>query len=45
MGPANKGMKLTRPELLGGSWPIRSGIIESGVAALAQCSADAVKET
>jgi len=40
MGPHNKGMKLSKPGDLGGSWPQRSGIIESGFAAYAQCSTD-----
>jgi hypothetical protein len=35
--PQNKGMKLSKPEYLGGLWPARSGIIESGFAAYAQC--------
>jgi hypothetical protein len=39
-GPHNKGMKLSKPEYLGGSQPVRPGIIESGFAAYAQCSAD-----
>jgi hypothetical protein len=38
--PPNEGMKLSKPEYLGGSRPIRSGIIESGFAAYAQCWAD-----
>jgi hypothetical protein len=33
-------MKLSKPGYLVGSWAIRRGIIESGVAAYAQCSAD-----
>jgi hypothetical protein len=33
----NKGIKLSKPEYLGGSWPINLGIIESGFAAYAQC--------
>jgi hypothetical protein len=33
-------MKLTKPEYLGGDWPIRSGIVESGFAAYAQCWTD-----
>jgi hypothetical protein len=37
---SNKGMKLSKPEYLGGDWPIRRGIIEAGFAAYAQCSAD-----
>jgi hypothetical protein len=40
-GPSNKGMKLSKPDYLVGRWPIRIGIIESGFAAYAQCSADA----
>ena len=36
----NKGMKLSKPGDSGGSWSLRSGIIESGFAAYAQCSAD-----
>ena len=36
--PPNKGMKLTKPENLVGSWLISPGIIESGFAAYAQCS-------
>ena len=39
-GRSNKGMKLSKPEDRGGSWPLRSGIIESGFAAYAQCSTD-----
>jgi hypothetical protein len=38
--PPNKGMKLSKPESLGGASPVRSTIIESGFAAYAQCSAD-----
>jgi hypothetical protein len=38
--PHNKGMKLSKPEYLGGSWPRRSGIIESDFAAYAPCWAD-----
>jgi hypothetical protein len=34
---ANKRMKLSKPGDLGGSWPGRSGIIESGFAAYAPC--------
>jgi hypothetical protein len=37
--PSNKGMKLSKPGFLGGSRPIRPGIIESGFAAYAQCYA------
>jgi hypothetical protein len=36
----NKGMKLSKPGDLGGSWPRRSGIIEPGFAAHAQCWVD-----
>jgi hypothetical protein len=36
--PSNKRMKLSKPGDLGGSWLAWSGIIESGVAAYAQCS-------
>jgi hypothetical protein len=39
-GPPNKGMKLSKPEYLVGGWPTGLGIIESGFAAYAQCSAD-----
>ena len=39
-GPPNQGMKLSKPEYLGGREPFRSGIIEAGFAAYAQCSAD-----
>jgi hypothetical protein len=38
--PSNKGMKLSKPEYLVGSSPVRTGIIESGFAAYAQCCAD-----
>jgi hypothetical protein len=38
--PPNKRMKLSKPGDLGGSSPIRSGFIESGFAAYAQCSTD-----
>ena len=38
--PQNKGMKLSKPEYLGGRWPIRSCIIEAGFAAYAPCSTD-----
>ena len=40
----NKGMKLSKPGDSGGSWSLRSGIIESGFAAYAQCSTDASQE-
>jgi hypothetical protein len=33
----NKGMKLSTPEYLGGSWQDRPFVIESGFAAYAQC--------
>jgi hypothetical protein len=33
-------MKLTKPEYLGGSWHLRSRVIESGFAAYAQCYPD-----
>ena len=33
-------MKLSKPEPLGGSWPLRTLVVESGFAAYAQCSAD-----
>jgi hypothetical protein len=33
-------MELSKPDYLGGGWPINVGIIESGFAAHAQCSAD-----
>jgi hypothetical protein len=36
----NKGIELSKPEYLGGSWPIMLSIVESGFAAHAQCSAD-----
>jgi hypothetical protein len=36
----NKGIEQSKPEYLGGSWPIRLGVVESGFAAHAQCSAD-----
>jgi len=35
-------MKLSKPGDLGGSWPSRFGIIESGFAAYAQCCADGI---
>ena len=38
--PHNKGMKLAKPETLGGCWHDSLGIIESGFAAYAQCCAD-----
>jgi len=38
--PPNKGMKLSKPQSLGGRWPLRLGVIESGFAAYAQCWAD-----
>ena len=38
--PQNKGMKLSKPEYLGGSRPLRSGVIQAGFAAYAQCSTD-----
>ena len=38
--PSNKRMKLSKPEYLGGDWRVWSGIIESGFAAYAPCSAD-----
>jgi hypothetical protein len=38
--PQNKGMKLSKPEYLGGSRPLRSGVIQAGFAAYAPCSAD-----
>jgi hypothetical protein len=38
--PSNKGMKLSKPEHLGGDWPIRPGMIESGFAAYTPCSTD-----
>jgi len=41
----NKGMKLSKPGDLGGSWPLRSGIIESGFAAYAQCWATSTERT
>jgi len=34
---SNKGMKLSKPEYLGGGRRVRPGIIESGFAAYAQC--------
>ena len=37
--PQNKGMKLSKPEYLGGSRPLRSGVIQAGFAAYAQCYA------
>jgi len=40
MALPNKGMKLTKPGDLGGSCSTRSGVVESGFAAYAQCSAD-----
>jgi hypothetical protein len=39
----NKGMKLSTPEYLGGSWQDRPFVIESGFAAYAQCSADTLE--
>jgi hypothetical protein len=36
----NKGIELSKPEYLGGSWPIMLSIVESGFAAYAQCSTD-----
>jgi hypothetical protein len=38
--PPNKGMELSKPEYLGGDWPIRPAVIESGFAAHAQCYPD-----
>jgi hypothetical protein len=38
---SNKGMKLSKPESLGGGWPGRPFVIWSGFAAYAPCSADA----
>jgi hypothetical protein len=35
----NKGIELSKPEYLGGSWPFMLGVAESGFAAHAQCSA------
>jgi hypothetical protein len=37
---ANKGMKLSKPEYRGGSWPLRLSVIQSGFAAYAQCYPD-----
>jgi hypothetical protein len=38
--PQNKGMKLSKPEYLGGNRPLRSGVIQAGFAAYAPCWAD-----
>jgi hypothetical protein len=38
--PHNKGMKLSKPEYLGGGGRGRAGIIESGFAAYAPCWTD-----
>jgi hypothetical protein len=38
--PSNKGMKLTTPDGRRGSRHVRRVVIESGVAAYAQCSTD-----
>jgi hypothetical protein len=35
----NKGMKLTKPDDLGGSWPRQVGVVEPRFAAYDQCSA------
>jgi hypothetical protein len=43
--PPNKGMKLSKPGDVGGSWPRQAGVVESGFAAYAQCSADAAPTT
>jgi hypothetical protein len=43
--PPNKGMELSKPQYLVGGWPTRLGIIESGFAAHAQCSADSNEST
>jgi hypothetical protein len=37
--PPNKGMELSKPEYLAGSWPLSPNVTESGFAAHAQCSA------
>jgi hypothetical protein len=42
--PHNKGMKLSKPGYLGGSWPVSLGIVEAGFAAYAQCWADHSRE-
>ena len=44
-GPPNEGMKLTKPEYLGGRRYGRPGVIESGFAAYAQCSTDLSEKT
>jgi hypothetical protein len=36
----NKGIELSKPEYLGGSWPFMLSVAESGFAAYAPCSAD-----
>jgi hypothetical protein len=36
----NKGIELSKPEYLGGSWPIMLSVAESGFAAHAQCWTD-----
>jgi hypothetical protein len=36
----NMGIELSKPGYLGGGWPIRLGVVESGFAAHAQCWAD-----
>jgi hypothetical protein len=38
--PPNEGMKLSKPEYLGGTGQGRVAFIESGFAAYAQCSTD-----
>ena len=43
--PSNKGMKLSKPEYLGGGWPISPVVSESGFAAYARCSADYIPAT
>jgi hypothetical protein len=37
-GLPNEGMKLSKPEYLGGGWPISLAITRTGFAAYAQCS-------
>ena len=41
-GLPNEGMKLSKPEYLGGGWPINLAITRTGFAAYAQCSADSM---
>ena len=36
-GLPNEGMKLSKPEYLGGGWPISLAITRTGFAAYAQC--------